>query len=81
MRVKALKGTAKKQYTLLLPVGSEITDLSEDIQNAIAAFGELKELTQFELEPTNDLHKETIEKMNEQGAHLWKTTVAFSEIR
>ena len=79
MRVKALRGTAKKQYTLLLPVGSEITDLSEDIQNAIAIFGELKELKQFELDQTNDI--ETIEKINEQGAHLWKTTVEFSEIR
>lgn len=80
MRVRALKGTNLKSYTLLIPVSSDISDLSQEIQDAIKKFGELKVEKQLDLDSNNPLHAETVQKIEEQGAYLWKTTVEFTEI-
>jgi hypothetical protein len=80
MRVKALKGQRYRSYTILLPVDSGVFDLPQHIQDAIELFGELSEVHQFDLDPSNTLHKETEQKINEQGAHLWKTSAEFTEI-
>ena len=77
MRVKVLKGTKKKEFTVILPVDIEVSDLSEEIQNAIAELGKLGLVREKELNQNKD--KKILKALDEQNAYLEKLTIEFNE--
>jgi len=80
MKVKALEGTNKSEFTVILPIDLEVSDLSEEIQKAISKLGELKIIKKFELKDDNAFHIKTLERIKEQKADLWKFSIKFNEI-
>jgi len=81
MRVKYLRGNRNMEYTVVMPEDRSISDLSPPIQEAIGYLGELKEIRTEDLTNRMDnFSKEIIQKIDEQGAHLIKTTVRINEI-
>lgn len=80
MKISILRGSAKPEYSLLLPEDKKVTDLNPEIQTAIQKLGELKIIQTKELDASIPSEKEAIEKIKAQGAHLWKITVQFTEI-
>lgn len=81
MRVKYLRGDRNTEYTVIMPEDKSISDLSSPIQKAIGYLGELKEIRREDLTNRMDsFSKEVIQKIDEQGAHLIKTTIRIDEI-
>ena len=81
MQVKYLRGNKNTSYTVVMPEDKPISDLPPRIQEAILLLGDLKEIRKEDLTNRTDLlSKEIIQKINEQGAHLLKTTVRIEEI-
>lgn len=81
MRVKYLRGNKNTAYTVVMPEDNSISDLPPRIQEEIVLLGDLKEIRKEDLTNRTDLlSKEIIQKINEQGAHLLKTTVRIEEI-
>lgn len=81
MRVKYLRGNRNTAYTVVMPEDKSISDLPPRIQEAIGLLGDLKEIRKEDLTDRMDsFSKEVIQKIDEQGAHLLKTTVKIEEI-
>ncbi len=80
MDVKVLIGDRRANYQLVLPVNSEVSDLSPEVRHAVGRLGNLRELGRPKLMASRSkLELETIDEIQKQGAHLWKSDIKFSE--
>jgi hypothetical protein len=80
MKVKTIKYSDRPEYTVVIPEDSSVEELSDKIQTAISKLGKPTSERIIELDTTLEANKDTIEKLNSQGAHLSKVSVSFEEI-
>jgi len=80
MKVRAIKGTAKPQYTVIYPSDKKISELPEQVKLGIKALGEIVLSEEGDLTHATDFtSKEIIQKIHDEGAYLHETKIKFTE--
>lgn len=80
MKVIAIKGKAKPQYTVYYPADKKISELPEQVQLGIKALGEIFRSEERDLTHAKDFtSKEIIQKIQSEGGYLQETKIAFTE--
>lgn len=80
MKVIAIKGKAKSEYTLYYAAGKQTTELPQKVQQCLQALGEIFLKKEIDLTGKTDTHSNNILKgIDAEGAYFEKTTVEFTE--
>lgn len=80
MKVIAIRGKAKPQYTVYYPADKKISELPEQVQLGIKALGKIVLSEERDLTHANDFtSKEIIKKIQSEGAYLQETKITLTE--
>lgn len=74
MKIRRYKGITRLNLGIDIPADKKISDLPKDIQEKIKTLGEFKDIGIIDTE-----HKETVDRIANDGFFLWKATVEYTE--